>query len=128
MTSIQRYPALALVLALTLALGGCVSAHATMLTPHRYAPVPPDEVRIFLASDEVPDDCERLVLIHSSGSATWTSEKQMIRKAREKAGRAGADAVLLRSLKDPKLAERVVSEVFSLPSERKGEMIGYRCH
>jgi hypothetical protein len=116
-----------LILFFVLAAGGCVSAHATLLTPHRYPAVPPEEVSVYLGADEVPAGCERIVLIHMAGDANWTNEQQLIRAARKRAGRSGANAVALRSLRDPGLGTRVVAEIFDLPAERKGEMLGFRC-
>ena len=114
-------------LCLAVAMTGCVRAQATMLTPNRYPPVPADEVRVYLAAHEVPETCERITLIHAAGSASWTSESQMISASRTRAGKVGANALLIRSIDDPDLGTRVVAEIFDLPADRKGEVIGYRC-
>jgi hypothetical protein len=106
---------------------GCVTAQTTMLTPTRHPAVPPDEVRVFLSPAEVPAECERVVLIHAAGNVDLTNERQMIAAARKQAGRAGANAVAINTMRDPSTAARVAGEVFGLPSERKGQMLGYRC-
>jgi hypothetical protein len=116
-----------LTLSLALGIAGCVSAQATMLTPNRYAPVPSREVQVYLGVEEVPAECERIALIHAAGNANWTNEQQMISAARKKAGKAGANAVLIRTLRDPGLGTLVAAELFDLPADRKGELIGYRC-
>jgi hypothetical protein len=116
-----------LILLLAIGVVGCVSAQTTMLTPSRYAPVPASEVHVYLSDDEVPPGCERIALIHAAGDVNLTNEQQMITAARKRAGRAGANAVVIRSMRDPGLATVVAAEILDLRADRKGEMIGYRC-
>jgi hypothetical protein len=116
-----------LILTLALGLGACVSAQTTMLTPGRYAPVPAPEVHVYLSEEELPDGCERIALIHAAGNVNWTNEQQMISAATKRAGRAGANALVIRSMRDPGLATVVAAEILDLPADRKGQMIGYRC-
>lgn len=107
---------------------GCVSAQATMLVPGPgHAPVPPEQVQVYLAEDELPDGCQRIALIHAAGDASWTSETRMIAAARKRAGRRGANAVVVRSIRDPSTGTRVAAAVFGIPAERKGQVFGYRC-
>jgi hypothetical protein len=113
--------------ALSLALSGCVSAQATMLGGTRYAPVPENEVHVFLEETEVPETCERIALIHTAGDVESTSKQQMISAARRRAGKVGANAVLVTDIRDPKMGTRVAATVFGISAERKGEMYGYRC-
>lgn len=113
--------------AVALALTGCVSAQATMLSPTRYAPVPESAVRVFLDVEEVPSTCERIALIHAQGDVDVTNEQQMIAAARRRAGKIGANAIALNTMRDPATGTRVAAAVFGLPAERKGQMVGYRC-
>jgi hypothetical protein len=118
------------VLAAAIALGltGCVTAHTTMLTPSSFPPVPENEVYIHLHPDELSDACVRVALIHAEGSAKWTNERQMIEAARRKAGKAGGNALLIRSVTDPNTVTRIAAELLDgLPADRKGEMIAFRC-
>jgi hypothetical protein len=110
-----------------IALTGCVRAHTTLLTPHRYEPVPAEEVAVYLSADEVPAACERVALIHAEGDATWTNESQMISAARKRAGQAGGNAVVLRSMRDPSTGTRIAASVFGIPADRKGQLIAFRC-
>jgi hypothetical protein len=112
---------------LPLLLAGCVSAQATMLRPEAYAPVPEHGVRLYLLESEVPATCERIALIHTEGDADITSETQMISAARRRAGKVGANALLLNNVRDPSTGTRVASAVFGVPANRKGQMIGLRC-
>jgi hypothetical protein len=116
---------LALLLISTLA--GCVTARATMLIPSRGAPVPEDQVFVYLDSDELPDGCVRVALIHAQGNVDITHEQQMIRAAKRRAGKVGANAIVLERIRDPSTGTRVAAEVFGLPADRKGQMIAYHC-
>jgi hypothetical protein len=116
-----------LTLSTGIALTGCVTAHTTMLSPNRYAPVPASDVHLYLEPEEVPAECERIALIHASGDVNLTNERRMIAAARKRAGKAGANAVAIRSMRDPGLGTRVAAEVFDLPADRKGELLAFRC-
>jgi hypothetical protein len=98
-----------------------------MLGGTRYAPVPENEVQVFLEETEVPETCERIALIHTAGDVESTSKQQMISAARRRAGKVGANAVLVTDIRDPKMGTRVAATVFGISAERKGEMYGYRC-
>jgi hypothetical protein len=118
------------ILALTPAimLAGCVSAHTTMLTPNRYPPVPAPEVYVYLDESELPEECVRVALIHAEGNANWTNERQMIEAARKKAGKAGGNAVVVRSMRDPSTVTRIAAGVIDgVPADRKGQLLAYRC-
>lgn len=117
-----------LVAAVAIGLTGCVTAHTTMLTPSSFPPVPDNQVYVHLHPDELSDACVRVALIHAEGSAKWTNERQMIEAARRKAGKAGGNALLIRSVTDPNTVTRIAAELLDgLPADRKGEMIAFRC-
>jgi hypothetical protein len=107
---------------------GCVRAQATMLVPGiGHPPVPPEQVEVYLGEDELPEGCQRITLIHAAGDANLTNETRMIAAARKRAGRSGANAVVVRSIRDPSTGTRVAAAVFGIPAERKGQIFGYRC-
>jgi len=124
----MRYPALALLIA-PAALGACVSANATLLGPRQNrAPVPEQEVRVFLAEDSIPQSCERFALINTSGDADMTDESQMIRAAKRRAGQIGANAIQLRSTREPNTGTRIASAIIpGVTANRKGEMLAFHC-
>src|SRR4051812_13024072 len=123
----MRFPTL-LVLVAPLALGACVTANATMLGPRQNrAPVPEDEVRVFLPEDEVPASCERLAIINTSGDADVPNESQMIRAAKRRAGKLGANAIQIRRTREPGPGTRIASAVLGFPADRKGEMLAFTC-
>lgn len=115
-------------LALAPLLTGCVSARATMLgTGAPQPPVAEDQVRVFLADDPVPEDCERYALITLAGDAQMTSQAQLISAARRRAGKVGANAVQLGVTKEPGTGRQVARAVLGLSADRKSEMVAFRC-
>jgi hypothetical protein len=108
--------------------GGCVSARATMLNPARsYAPVPEREVRIYTSEERLPDGCERVALIHAEGDAGSTNRPQMLNAARRRAGKVGANALLIREVREPATSTSVAAVVFGTPADRRGEMMALFC-
>jgi hypothetical protein len=91
------------------------------------APVPESEVRIFLNQGDVPSTCRQYALIHMEGSADMTNESMMIRAAQRRAGKIGANGVLLAGTRDPSTGTRVASALLGISANRKGQMIAYRC-
>jgi hypothetical protein len=110
-----------------LVLASCVSAHSTTVTPNRYAQVPAAEVQVYASTDEMPGGCERVALIHAAGHADWTDRRQMIAAARRRAGKAGRNAVVIDTIRDPCASTRAAAEVLGVPADRKGRMVAYRC-
>jgi Asp/Glu/hydantoin racemase len=107
---------------------GCVSARATMLgTMPKQAPVPEEQVRVFLANDTVPPECQKYALLTLAGSAQSTNEAQMIAAARRRAGKIGANAVQLGEVKNPSTARVVASVLLPVSADRKGQMLAFRC-
>jgi hypothetical protein len=124
----MRFPKLALLIA-PLLLGACVTANATLLGPRQSrAPVPEQEVRVFLPEDSIPSTCERFALINTSGDADMTDESQMIRAAKRRAGRIGANAIQLRSTREPGTGARIASAIIpGVTANCKGEMLAFHC-
>lgn len=115
--------------ALTAALmvSACVSVSKSVLMDRSFAPVPKQDVYVFLLDDELPEDCERVALLSASGEVDWTDEAQMIDKMREEAGKLGGNAIQLRSIEDPGTGERVVAALFDTEADRDGSAIALWC-
>lgn len=112
------------------ALSACVSAEATYLGPHaNLTPVAEDSVRVFLPTDSVPPNCRALAVINLSGDPYSTSEGQMIRAAKRRAGKIGANAVQLPTMRDPKTGTRIAAAVFGplVGGNRKGNTTAFVC-
>jgi hypothetical protein len=119
---------LPLVITALLPLAGCVSARATMLGQNeQLPPVLETDVRVFLSEAQVPAECSPYALIHTTGAANMTDETDMIAAARRRAGKIGANGVLLGEMKEPGTGTQVVSAIFGVPANRKGQLVAYRC-
>jgi len=93
-----------------LALPACVNVSAEMLAPQKHEPVPVDSVRVFVAESELEDqdlEWESVAVLFARGSADWTSERGMLRKLREEAGKRGANGIILGEMKEPGFGERL---------------------
>jgi len=90
-------------LALGLALVGCVTANVQTLSPKTYAAIPVDSVTVFLDVSELQADSiayERLALIHLKGDQTFTDQESLFKKAREKAAELGANGVVFAGMEE----------------------------
>jgi hypothetical protein len=115
------------VLAASILATACVSVSKSVLMDRSFAPVPLQDVYVFLLDDPIPEDCERVALLSASGEVDWTDESQMIDKMREEAGKLGANAIQLRSIEDPGTGERVVAALFDTEADRDGSAIALWC-
>lgn len=64
-------------------------------------PVPWDKVIVYQTAEQVPAKYEEVALITATGNATWTNKEQMYKKMRKKAGKLGANAVILDAMSEP---------------------------
>jgi hypothetical protein len=108
-------------------LTGCVGTRATVLSTDSYPPVSERQVRIFLVAESVPNDCARIAVLRSLGEADFSTENQMIRSVRRRAGRLGANAVLLEYIRNPSTRDQVASFIFGTPVTRHGRAVAFRC-
>jgi len=103
---------LLLVCAIALIAIGCVSAKATLLNPDmRFDPVPWEEVRVYLSEEDVPGEFETIAIVRSEGKEVFTTEAQMLEKMKKKAGALGANAIILKGIKDPGDLDRMADEL-----------------
>jgi hypothetical protein len=106
---------------------GCVTVSKSVLMDRSNMPVPMESVYVFLASDTVPSDCERVAILHASGDQDFTDEGQMIDKLRSEAGKLGANALHLQAMEDAGTGERVVSELFGTEADRDADALALWC-
>ena len=106
------------------AVSGCVHVSSSVLD-HGYQAYPYTlhEVDVFLLSDTPPTACERVALLHASGSNN-ASETKIIDKLREEAGTLGANAVHIQSAEDAGNVERALGEVFGSTSDKDWDALG----
>ena len=106
---------------------GCVTVTSTVLRDRTASPVPEREVYIYLADDEIPEDCERVAILHGSGSQDSTNETDMLNELREEAGSLGANAVHMQSMEDSGTGERVVAALFGGVTDRDADALALYC-
>lgn len=111
-----------------LVLSGCLHANSVMLDPMAaYAPVYPDEVRIFLSPRDVPFEYVEIALVHADGDDDWHDEADVVEAIREEAASLGAHAVILSGVDQPstleKLADALVDEDIA---RRRGRAVAIR--
>ena len=118
---------LALALPLTVLAAGCVTVNAARLVPAgTYAPVPTEEVVVFETEEDVDRPFEKVALLYAEGDVDVTNERQMINAARKKAGRLGANAIILREFREPRLSTRIAAAIFDVPAYRKARLLAIR--
>ncbi|MEQ9570223.1 MAG: hypothetical protein RLN75_08555 [Longimicrobiales bacterium] len=116
-----------IIVLLPLVLTACVTVSKSVLMDRSAHPVPREQVYVYLAGDSIPESCERVAILHASGSQDHTNESQMIDKLREEAGKLGANAVHLQTMEDAGTGERVVSALFGTPSDRDSDALALWC-
>lgn len=106
---------------------GCVHVSKSVLD-HGYQAYPymEHEVDVFLVGDVPPDDCDRVAILHASGSNN-ASETKIIDKLREEAGALGANAIHIQSAEDAGTGERVLAEVFGTVSDKDWDALALYC-
>ncbi len=115
-----------------LAATGCITVAHQPLPGYqedwKLNPFPPDSVNVFLAGDEVPEECARIAIMNASGNDAWTTENQMLWELREKAGLMGGNAIAMPKTEEPSSGEKIVGAITGGGSTRKAEsVLVYRC-
>lgn len=114
-------------LVFVLVAAGCVTVSKSVLIDRSNQPLPKEEVMILLATDSVPDTCERVALLHASGDEDFTDEGDIWEKLREEAGKLGANAVQLQSMEDPGAGERFAGALFGTEVDRDSDALALWC-
>jgi hypothetical protein len=108
-------------------LAACVTTNVAMLSPAgRYAPVPQDQVQVFLSAEEIRGEYERIAIINAQGGSSMTNEGQMIRKLQLRAGNLGANGIILGDINEPSSGAKVAGAIFGVDPQRKGRVIAIR--
>lgn len=103
----------------------CVTTEAVKIgtTPTR-PPIPQDQVIVYRTADQVPSKYEEVALLSSTGDSMWTSEKMMWKSMKKKAGKLGANAIILDAMSEPSAGAKVASLALGVGgAERKGKAI-----
>jgi len=102
----------------------CVSTSAVKIGtgPERPA-VPWNKVAVYRSADQVPGKYEEVALLVSTADATWTAEADMWTSMQKKAGKMGANAIILDATSEPKAGTKVLAEFLGVSADRKGKAI-----
>lgn len=103
----------------------CVTTEAIKIgvTPTRPR-IHQNQVIVYRTADQVPSKYEEIALLSSTGDSMWTSEKMMWESMKKKAGRLGANAIILDAMSEPSAGAKVASMIFFVAgAERKGKAI-----
>lgn len=107
----------------TVLLTGCIQTQATMLDPTSRAEVPAEQVRVYRTVESIECEFAEVAMIHAQGGANYTNENQMINAAKKKAGKVGANGVVLGNINEPSSGAKVAGAIFGVSPERRGEML-----
>ena len=107
-------------------LAGCVFTQATMLDGTAYLPVDADDVVLYLGEADIEGEWESIAIIHAQGDATWTRESKMLKAARKRAGKIGANGILIEDINEPSAGAQIAGEILGTGSTRRGRMIAIR--
>jgi len=103
----------------------CVSTQAVRLGSGPYRPeVPWNQVIVYRTADQVPGKYEEVALISAKGDSLWTEEEQMYKEMKKKAGKLGANAIILDAMSEPSQATQVVSYwLLGVGGQRRGKAL-----
>ena len=103
----------------------CVSTQAVRLGDGPYRPeVPWNQVIVYRTADQVPGKYEEIALISAKGDSIWTGEEQMYKEMKKKAGKLGANAIILDAMSEPSQGAQVVSYwLLGIGGERRGKAL-----
>ena len=111
------------IIALLILIGsGCVSSSVTKLATKDYQPVRPENVRIIMDANELPEDFEKVALIKTKQNYNF-KDKRAHKKARKKAGELGANGIILKGMDEPGTGGKITSAVFGVGGQTEGNMV-----
>ncbi len=104
---------------------GCISTNATILNPSpiKRAPIPADQVRIYRTPAQVTGRYEEVALLHARGETNWTDELDMLESMRKKAGKVGANGMILDVIREAGAVERIAATVLQTGTLRRGRAV-----
>jgi hypothetical protein len=108
---------------LPLILFACVTVNKSILDrSFMAAPVPTEDVYVYLPGDEVPPHT-RVAILNAEGDVDMTNEGEIIEKLREEAGKLGANAVIMGEIADPSTAAIVAKAFLDTEANRTAQAI-----
>ncbi len=117
-----------LLLTSALVLSACaVTTHAIQLgPPGQYPPVDYMHVQVFLDEGDVKLPFEKVALIEAEGQYDQVDDEKMVTAMKKKAGRLGADAIVLGEFKNPSVVAKGAQAVLDVSAHRKARVLAIR--
>jgi len=119
--------AIATLILLAISQTGCVQTQATRLTAEAQPPVPEEEVRVYRTPGHIGCAYDEVALIHAQGDVAFTNEHRMIKAARKRAAKVGANGVILGTIEEPGVGALAAALVGFMP-DRRGELLAVFVH
>jgi hypothetical protein len=103
----------------------CVSTSAVRLGVTVARPtVAWQNVAVYRTAEDVPGKYAEVAILASTGGALMTSEGQMWKSMQQKAGKLGANALILDAMSEPKAAAKIAAAFLGVGgAERKGKAV-----
>lgn len=103
----------------------CVTTEAVRLgTPTARPVVAPENVAVYRTAAQVPGRYEEIALLTSTGDIELSSQADMIKSMKKKAGSLGANAIILDALSEPSDVTKIASALLpAVSAERKGKAV-----
>ncbi len=108
-----------------LVLAACVSTSAVKIGgDQKLPPVAWKNVAVYRSADQVPGPYREVALLIASGDSLLTSEGEMWKSLQKKAGKLGANGLILDATTEPKDGAKIVSALlWGGGPDRKGKAI-----
>jgi len=104
-------------------LTGCMSTKAVRLGGSFRVPVPVEMVVIYRTADQVKGEYEEIALLAFTGETTFTSEAGMWKSLQKKAGKMGANGVILDAVSEPSAGSKILGAFLGIGSNRKAKAV-----
>lgn len=105
-------------------LSACVSTNVVKLGNGPSRPkIPLDQVVVYRTASQVAAKYEEVALLNSKGEAGETSEAEMLKNMRFKAGEVGANAIILDAVTEPGAGTKIAGMLLGTGAERKGRAV-----
>ena len=91
-------------------------------------PFRPEVIVFYRTPDQVPGEYEEVAKLRSKGNYAYTDDEDMYASIRKRAAALGANAVLLRTVKEPDTAARISYVLIGSPANRRVEALAIFIH
>jgi len=86
--------------------------------------VPWRDVAVYKTAGEIPRAYREIALLVSTGDSLWSNESQMWNSMKRRAGKLGANAIVLDAVSEPSSGSKVLSTVLlGVGGSRKGKAL-----